>query len=389
MGNPYLSERTKNIPVSGIRVIFDKAQRMKDVVRLEMGDPDFDTPSHIREAAKRALDEGYTHYTPSAGLTEIREAVAEKLRRDNRIDVGPDEVVMTAGSSSAINIAIMATINPGDEVLIPDPAWPLYEVFVKLSGGVVVRYPLLEKNEFKIDPEDVERRITRRTKMLIINTPNNPTGSVQTRLELEAIAQIALENDLLVVSDEVYEKITHSGAEHLSIGSMPEMRDRTITVNSFSKTYAMTGWRIGYAAANREIATEMVKLNIYSTVCVNAVAQRAALAALRGPQDCVREMVGEYGRRRDYVVRRLNEMPRITCVEPKGAFYVFPNISDFGVSSFDFSMNLLDMTRVSTVPGSSFGERGEGYIRISYATSLKELEKGMGRIEDAIKRKML
>ncbi|NIM45638.1 MAG: aminotransferase class I/II-fold pyridoxal phosphate-dependent enzyme [Nitrososphaeria archaeon] len=386
MKSRLLSERTMSIPPTQLRIIFEKAQRMKDVIRLEIGEPDFDTPTHIRDAAKKALDEGYTHYTSSAGIKDLRDSIADKMEKENHISVDPDkEVVVTAGSCCAIYLAVMATVNQGEEVLLPDPIWPLYEGCVRLAGGVALHYPLLEKNRFKIDPGDLKKRITEKTKMLVITNPSNPTGSIETKRELKDIADVVLENDILVVADEVYEKLIYGGLEHFSLGSMPEMREKTITVNGFSKTYAMTGWRVGYAVTNEEIVEEMAKLNLYLNTCVNAAAQWAATAALKGPQDCVREMVKEYEKRREVFIDGLNLIPGISCIKPDGAFYSFANVSSFGMSSFDFSMKLLEEARVSTTPGSSFGRCGEGYIRLSYARSIEELEEALRRIEEALK----
>jgi aminotransferase len=381
----YISTRVQELPTSGIRVIFEKARQMKDVVRLEIGEPDFDTPIHIKEAAKKALDDGFTHYTPFTGIEELRMAIAEKVKAENGIEADPlKEIAVTPGACSALYCAVLSIINQGEKVLVPDPGWPHYEPCVRMAGGIPQHYPLLEENDFKLDVDDLSKRIDESTKAIIINSPNNPTGSVLTRKDLEGIAQIAQENDLIVISDEVYEKIIYD-TEHISIASLPNMRERTITINAFSKTYAMTGWRIGYAVAKEEIISQMAKLILYSSTCANSIGQKAAIAALKGPQNCVYEMVEEYRRRRDFVVKRLNEIPGVSCKMPKGAFYVFPNIKKYGLSSFDFVLLLLEKARVSMVPGSSFGEHGEGYVRISYATSLENLHEAMDRLEKALK----
>ncbi|MFQ6080433.1 MAG: pyridoxal phosphate-dependent aminotransferase [Candidatus Bathyarchaeia archaeon] len=387
MGSRYVAERATRMPLSGIRVIFEMVHKMKDVVRLEAGDPDFKTPDHICEAAKKALDEGYTHYTSSFGMLELRQALARKLKKDNGIDADPEtEIVVTAGASCAVNIAILSTIDPGDEVLIPDPSWPHYEACVALADGVAVHYPLLEKNQFRADIEDIRKRITRKTKMIVVNSPSNPTGGFMEKRDIEAVAETAKEYNLLVLSDEVYEKIVYDQLRHISVASLPDMKERTITVNSFSKTYAMTGWRLGYAVARQEIAEEMAKLNLYSNSCPSSIAQRAGIAALSGPQDAVVMMAKEYERRRNEIVKGLNEIEGITCVKPRGAFYAFPNVSSLGMSSQDAAMFILKEAKVSTVPGSGFGGYGEGYLRLAYSNSIENIVKALVRIRNAVEK---
>jgi aspartate/methionine/tyrosine aminotransferase len=380
-----LADRVKQISASGIRVVFERAEKLRDVIRLEVGEPDFDTPAHIRDAAVKALNEGYTHYTSSYGLMELREEIAHRLRKENRIDADSTEVIVTAGASCALYLAIMATINPGDEVLVPNPAWPHYEYCVRLASGIPIGYPISEKQQFRIDPSDIKARLSKKSRMIIINSPSNPTGSVFHLKDLEEVAAIAQEHNLLVLSDEVYDKITYENARHYSIASLPGMKERTITINSFSKTYAMTGWRLGYATARREIIEEMAKLNLYTNSCASSIAQKAGVAALRGPQDFVRRMVKEYNRRRVFLVKHLNELPGVSCITPEGAFYAFPNISGLKMSSSKCAMFLLDHARVATVPGSAFGAYGEGYLRISYATSIKNLESALMRIKATLK----
>lgn len=382
----YISKKIHDLPASSIRVIFEKARKMRDIIRLEIGEPDFDTPSHIREAAKKALDEGFTHYTPFAGFEELREVIAEKVKVENGVEADPRrEIVVTPGACSALYCAVLSVVNPGEKVLIPDPGWPHYEPCVKIAGGIPEHYPLLEENDFRVDPADLRKKVDENTKAIIINSPNNPTGSVLARKDLEGIAQTAEENDLIIISDEVYEKIVYDDAEHISIASLPNMHEHTITVNAFSKTYAMTGWRIGYAIAKEKIITQMAKIVLYTATCANSIGQRAAISALKGPPNCVMEMVSEYKRRRDFVMKRLNEISGISCKIPEGAFYVFPNVKEYGMSSFDFANYLLKHAKVSTVPGAGFGKYGEGYLRISYATSLEDLEKAMNRIEDTLR----
>jgi len=377
-----LSDRTKSLEPSGIMAIFEKAQGLKDMIRLEVGEPDFDTPEHIKDAAKRALEKGFTHYTSSAGILPLREAVAEKTRKETGVEVDPKrEIVVTDGGSCALTLAMMATLNPGDEVLISDPAWP-YGPGIKMAEGVPVRYGLLEKEGFRIDFDDLRSKISRRSKMVLINSPNNPTGSVLDRRELEALSKIALDNDLLVISDEVYEKLIYD-TQHTSLLSLPEMKERTILVNSFSKTYAMTGWRVGYAIASADIAREMAKLNLYLNTCSTSFAQIAALEALRGPQGCVKEMADQYRKRIDLMLHGLESMS-VPCVKPRGAFYLFPDFSEFSHSSHEIAMMLLEKAHVSTAPGIAFGQRGEGHLRLSCANSMENLGEALRRIEKAL-----
>jgi len=377
-----LSNRTKSLEPSGIMAIFEKAHGLKDVIRLEVGEPDFDTPEHIKNAAKEALEKGFTHYTSSAGILPLREAIAEKTEKETGVEVDPRrEVVVTDGGSCALTLAMMATLNPGDEVLISDPAWP-YGPSIKMAEGVPVRYGLLEKEGFRIDFDDLRSKISRKSKMVLINSPNNPTGSVLDRRELEDLSEIALENDLLVISDEVYEKLIYD-AKHMSVLSLPEMKERTILANSFSKTYAMTGWRVGYAIASEDIAREMAKLNLYLNTCSTSFAQVAALEALRGPQDCVRAMADQYRKRIDLMLQGLERMS-VPCVKPRGAFYLFPDFSGFSHSSHEIAMMLLEKAHVSTAPGIAFGQRGEGHLRLSCANSIENLGEALGRIEKAL-----
>ncbi|RLF10458.1 MAG: pyridoxal phosphate-dependent aminotransferase [Thermoprotei archaeon] len=379
------SERTLAIKSSGIRRLFDLAQRTPGVISLGIGEPDQDTPVHVKEAAKKALDEGYTHYTPNAGFPDLREALAEKLRLDNGIDAAPDEVIVTGGGGTgALMLSALCLINPGDEVLLPDPGFVVYEAVVLMAGGKPVYVPLKEEDGFRMLPSEVEKRITSKTKCIIVNTPSNPTGGVLEEEDLKGIADLAVKHDLYVISDEVYEKLVYDGHRHLSIASLPRMKERTVTVNSFSKTYAMTGWRIGYAAAPKELIDQMVKLQQFTMVHAPAVSQRAALAALKGPQDFVKEMAEEYDKRRRFIVDRLNSIEGLSCLRPKGAFYVFLNIKKLGMRSEEVAMALLERAKVVTVPGVAFGPGGEGYLRISYSRPIDQLEEACSRIEKAI-----
>jgi len=379
------SRRSAGIPPSGIMAVFEKAQRMRGLIRFELGEPDFNTPSHIRDAAKRALESGFTHYTSSRGMIELRREIARKLEEDNGIVASPDsEIVVTAGACGAVYLAMLALVNPGDEVLLPDPAWPAYEPSALLAEASVVHYPTREEDNFTPNSKSIRERITPKTKILLINSPNNPTGSVASSTTLKEIANLAEEYRLTVISDEVYEKFIYDGMRHQSFAALSGMAERTVTINSFSKTYAMTGWRLGYAAAPANIVAEMAKLNLYANTCANSIAQMAGIEAIRGSQECVREMAEEYDRRRRFVLQRLNKISKITCTRPEGAFYVFPNISRLGMSSLDFSMHLLENGKVSTVHGSDFGEHGEGYLRISYATSMANLKEGLDRLEAVV-----
>lgn len=378
-----IAEVLEKIPVSGIRRLFELASKMPEVINLGIGEPDFDTPKHIKKAAIKALEEGYTHYTSNAGLPELREAIARKLRRDNDIDASIDEIIVTVGGEQALANAIFTLIKPRDEVLIPSPAFVAYRPLIQIAGGIPVEVPVKEDNEFCPVIDDLRKYVTERTKALIINTPCNPTGAVYSRKLLEEITDFAVEHDLIVISDEAYEKIVFEG-KHVSIASLNGIKDRVVSIFTFSKTYAMTGWRLGYAVARKDIIDKMVKLNMYIVACPVAFVQRAALTALEGPQDCVQEMVSEYRRRIDLVYRRLREMPDVMVVKPKGTFYIFPNISRYGKSE-KVAEQLLYSAKVAVVPGSAFGRYGEGYLRISCATSYEKLAEAMDRIEKWMK----
>ncbi len=382
-----ISHRIKSIRYSGIRRLFDLAQSTSGVVSLGIGEPDYRTPEHVIEAAKEALELGYTHYTPNAGFLDLRIAITEKISRENNIVADPKtETIVTVGGAGAIFLATTVLLDPGDEVLIPDPGFVTYEPCIVMTGGIPVPVPVREEDSFRMLPSDVEDRITDKTKCIILNSPQNPTGGVLLEKDLRGITQIAVENNLAVISDEVYEKLLYDGAKHLSIGSFPEMAERTITVNSFSKTYAMTGWRVGYAVGPPEIVGEMVKIQQNTVANAPAVAQRAALAALEGPQDFVHEMVREYDQRRRYLAEHLNELDYFSCTLPKGAFYIFANISKSGLSSMDFAEALLRVGKVATVPGTAFGDLGEGYLRLCYATPVGKISKafeGMRKTVDS------
>jgi aspartate/methionine/tyrosine aminotransferase len=389
MGGKFkeVSARSRAVSLSGIRKMFDLAERYSGVINLALGEPDFSTPQHVLDATSDALKAGYTHYTSNAGSMELREAVAEKLRRDNGIDADPStEIIVTAGAMGALSLAMFTMIDQGDEVLIPDPGFESYKAQAMLVNAKPIPLPLREENEFSIDPDDIINRLSPKTKALIINSPSNPTGAYMDDRELRNIAQIICEHDLVVISDEAYESILYDEAKHFSIASLPEMRERTISIYSLSKTYAMTGWRIGYAVADEMIIHEMIKLQGHIMVHPSSISQRAAIAALRGPQDCVQKMVKEYEERRNLMVDGINVISRVTSFKPKGAFYLFPNISRLGLSSLDLAMYLLEKAGVVTVPGTSFGEYGEGHLRLSYSASRGKIIEAVSRMREAIEK---
>ncbi|MEM3641937.1 MAG: pyridoxal phosphate-dependent aminotransferase [Candidatus Bathyarchaeia archaeon] len=381
----WISKRAELVPWSGVRKMFNLAQKYGNVINLTVGEPDFDTPKHVVEAAIEAMRRAYTHYTPNAGLIMFREAVAEKVKRENGIDVDPEtEVMATVGAMGALSLAMLAIIDKGDEVLIPDPGFPSYKAQVILAGGRPVQYPLKEEDGFSIRVEDIEKLVTKKTKAIILNTPSNPTGTVLNEKILRRISELAIEKDFIVISDEAYEAITYDGVRHVSIASLPDMKERTISIFTLSKTYAMTGWRIGFAVANKEIIGQMTKLQEHISAHPSSISQMAAVAALKGEKSHVEMMVKEYSARRELVLKGLAEMPKIKCLKPQGAFYVFPNIKGFGMSSEEFAMRMLEKARVVLVPGTAFGDNGEGYIRISYATSREKLAEALTRIKNAL-----
>ncbi len=351
----------------------------RDIVHMEIGEPDFATPENIVDAGCRALREGHTHYGPSAGLPELREAIAEDVSRTRGIEVHPDQVVVTPGAKPILFFAALALLEPGDEALYPDPGFPIYESVINFAGAKPVPVPLREENEFALAVEDVAERIGPKTKLLIVNSPQNPTGSVLRREDVEQIAQLAVEHNLIVLSDEVYNRILFEG-EHVSFASIPGMQERTILVDGFSKTYAMTGWRIGYSVSNRQLAEKFARLQTNSNSCTATFTQIACIEALRGPQDAVDKMVAEFRRRREFIVRGLNELPGVSCVLPHGAFYVFPNVKKTGFSCRELQERMLEEAGVALLSGTCFGKYGEGYLRLSYATSLERIEECLSRM---------
>lgn len=380
-----LAERMAMVPFSGIRKVFERAKALeregRPVIFLETGRPDFDTPAHIKDAAKQALDAGDVHYTSNYGTPALRAAIADKLRCDNGLSYDPEtEILVSVGAAEAILAALLALAGPGDEVLYPEPGWVNYAAAARLAGAVPVPVPLREASGFQMDPDEVRRRLTPRTRLLVVVSPHNPTGAVQSPESLRALAELAVRHDLVVVSDEIYEKILYDDLIHVSLASFPGLRERTITVNGFSKAYSMTGWRLGYAAAPPPFIQAMNRVHQYNVSCACAFAQAGAVAALRGPQDCVAAMVREFRRRRDLVVPALNDIPGLACLRPGGAFYVWLNIQGRRMTSEDFALRLLETAYVSLVPGPVFGESGQGYVRLSYANSYERLAEALDRV---------
>ena len=355
-----------------------------DIVHLEIGEPDFDTPENIVNAGREALANGHTHYGPSPGLPEAREAIAEYVGKTRGIDVSPDEVVVTPGAKPIMFYGMMATVDEDDEVIYPNPGFPIYESVIDFLGAKPVALPLQEEKEFRFDIDDLESRISDRTRMLILNSPQNPTGGILTKDDLADIAELVEENNLIVFSDEIYSRITYDDFEHSSILQFPGMKERTIMLDGFSKTYAMTGWRLGYGIMPASIASIVSKLQTNCTSCTASFTQMAGIEALTGSQDRAEEMITEFKRRRDVIVDGLNEIPGFRCHRPHGAFYVFPNIVGTGRSSAFMADYLLNEAGVACLSGTAFGAYGEGFIRFSYANSIENIEKALGRIKEAM-----
>jgi len=357
----------------------------RDIVHLEIGEPDFDTPKNIKEAAVQALHAGYTHYVPAAGIPELRETIAEYISRTRNIYVDPDEVVVTPGAKPIMFFSMLALVNPGEEVMYQNPGFPIYESVINFVGAKPVPIPLKEENDFRLDPNYVEENITDKTKMIIINSPENPTGGVLTKEDLKAVADcIADRDDVFVLSDEVYSRIIYKG-KHESIASLPGMKEKTILLDGFSKTYAMTGWRLGYGVMQKELAQKVTQLMINSNSCTCAFVQMAGVEALKGPQDESARMVSEFQKRREVIVSGLNNVKGITCRKPLGAFYVFPNITGTGMKCRKLSEYLLNNAGVAVLPGTAFGQYGEGYLRLSFANSVQNIQKALNRISEAFK----
>jgi aminotransferase len=361
---------------------------MENVIHLEQGEPDFTTPAHILEAAVEATKKGFTHYTEIDGTLELRQAITDKLEKDNGIDADPQtEVTVTSGSQEAMLIAALGFLNPGDEALILDPYYPACFEDSLIAEARPVTVPLDEERDYRIELGVLESKVTKKTKMIWLCNPSNPTGHVFSRQDLEIVAEAARKHDLIVFVDEIYEKIVYDGARHVSMASLPGMEDRTITVNGFSKAYAMTGWRVGYVVAGKKLSATLRKLHYYAVLCPNAISQKAAFAALTGPQDCVQEMVSEYSRRRELTLSELGRIESLSYVTPKGAFYVFPDFSRYEKSDEVMASNLLKEARVATAPGSGFGRAGEGHLRISYSVSYDQVNEGLKRIRRCLEHK--
>ena len=385
MRNP-ISDKAAELKPSGIRKFFDIVAEMDNVVSLGVGEPDFDTPWAIRDEGIYTLEHGKTFYTSNAGLKELRIEICRYTGRRLGVDYNPlKEVLVTVGGSEAIDLAFRAMINPGDEVLIPEPCYVSYTPCAILADAVPVPITLKEEDEFRLTAKEVERAVTEKTKILVLPFPNNPTGAIMRRKDLEEIAKVCIEHDLYVVSDEIYAELTYTGQDHCSIIQIPGMRERTIYINGFSKAFAMTGWRLGYCCGPAEIIKQMTKLHQYAIMCAPTNSQYAAVTALRDCYDEVVKMRESYNQRRRYLMHEFSEMG-LPCFEPFGAFYVFPCIKEFGMSSDEFATKLLEDQRVAVVPGSAFGASGEGYIRISYAYSLEELKVAIGRLKAFIRK---
>jgi aspartate aminotransferase len=353
----------------------------RSIVHLELGEPDFDTPAHVREAAKRALDEGATHYAPFAGIPELRSAIAEDAVSRKGFMTSPDRVFVTVGGKGVMLYAILSLVDPGDEVIVPDPGYPIYDSLTRFVGANPVPLPIRQENDFRLDVDELASLVTPRTALLILNSPANPTGGVLSKADVERIAELALRDDLIVLSDEIYARIVYDGVDHISIASVPGMAERTVVLDGFSKTYAMTGWRLGYAIVPSALAAAFGRLIINTISCAPTFVQRGAVEALRGPQGAVDAMVAEFQSRRDQVVEQLNAIPGIRCARPSGAFYAFPDVSGTGFDGRQLADALLAEAGVCVLPGAGFGQIGRDHVRISYATSLPNLTEATRRIE--------
>lgn len=386
MRTDLIADKAASLQPSGIRKFFDIVAEMDDVISLGVGEPDFDTPWHIRDEGIYSLEKGRTFYTSNSGLKELRMEIAAYLQRTQGLEYHYlSQIFVTVGGSEAIDLAMRAMINSGDEVLIPQPSYVSYEPCVVMADGKPVVIELKEENQFRLTPEELEAAITPKTKILVMPFPNNPTGAIMEREDLEKLVPIIEKHDLFVVSDEIYGELTYGGKKHVSIAALPGMQERTILINGFSKAYAMTGWRLGYACGPKEVIRQMVKIHQYCIMCAPTTSQYAAVEALRNGDEDVRRMRESYDERRRFVLFTLKEMG-LPCFEPEGAFYVFPCIREFGMTSDEFATNLLKEEKVAIVPGTAFGNCGEGYLRISYAYSIESLKKALKRLENYVRR---
>lgn len=374
-----LSQKVLNLKSSGIRAFFDMANEIPDVISLGVGESDFDTPWHIREAGIQALQSGKTFYTSNAGLQELRAAISSYTKRKTGLTYNPEnQIIVTVGGSEAIDLALRALLNAGDEVIYLEPGFVSYYPCIKLADGVPVPIRLTEENRFRLKPEQLEAAVTPKSKVLILSYPNNPTGAVMEKEDLEALLPVIQKHDLIVISDEIYGELTY-GVKHCSIAGLPGMEQRTIIINGFSKSFAMTGWRLGYALGNHEIIEQMVKIHQFAVMCAPTISQYAAIEAMEQGDGDIEAMRESYDQRRKFLYHELQRLG-LPCFEPQGAFYMFPNIREFGLSSGEFALKLLKEEKVAVVPGDSFGECGEGFVRISYAASLQNLKEAVNRI---------
>jgi aminotransferase len=374
-----LSQKVLNLKSSGIRAFFDMANEIPDVISLGVGEPDFDTPWHIREAGIQALQSGKTFYTSNAGLQELRAAISSYTKRKTGLTYNPEnQIIVTVGGSEAIDLALRALLNAGDEVIYLEPGFVSYYPCIKLADGVPVPIRLTEENRFRLKPEQLEAAVTPKSKVLILSYPNNPTGAVMEKEDLEALLPVIQKHDLIVISDEIYGELTY-GVKHCSIAGLPGMEQRTIIINGFSKSFAMTGWRLGYALGNHEIIEQMVKIHQFAVMCAPTISQYAAIEAMEQGDGDIEAMRESYDQRRKFLYHELQRLG-LPCFEPQGALYMFPNIREFGLSSGEFALKLLKEEKVAVVPGDSFGECGEGFVRISYAASLQNLKEAVNRI---------
>jgi aminotransferase len=381
----HISQRTNKLSPSGIRKFFDLLSSIDGVISLGVGEPDYTTPWHIRESAIESIEKGQTMYTSNSGMPELRKELARYLKTEYKVDYDPaNELLITVGVSEALDLTMRAILDPGDEVILPDPSYVAYSSCVILAGGKPVHISTYEANNFEITAKDIEERLSSKTRAILIGYPSNPTGAVMSRKKLADIAALAIKHNLTVISDEIYSKLIY-GAEFTCFASLPGMKEHTVLLGGFSKAFAMTGWRVGYAAAPKEIVAAMTKIHQYTMMCVSTISQMAALEALKGEQDSIAEMVEDYNRRRQVIVKGLRDIG-LSCFEPKGAFYAFPSIRCTGMTSEEFAEKLLSEEKIAVVPGSAFGKCGEGYIRCCYATSLPDIEEALKRMGRFVKK---
>lgn len=382
-----VAERERELPMSTIGKFLKMVEEDKSVISLSAGEPSFTTPKNIIRYAKKMLDRGYTHYSPVEGRSDLKREIIKKLKRENKIECDEENIIVTTGSTEGLFLSMLCTLDPGEGCLIPDPGFLAYKPAVEILSGMPLSYPLYQENEFQINVDDMEKSLVpEKTNAIILNTPSNPTGVVFGRKTLEDVADFAVEHDLLILCDEAYESLVYDDAKHVSIGSFNGLGDRVMSFFSFSKTHAMPGFRLGYACGPENIISAMVKAHVFTTLCAPTISQVTAIEVLRSGAGAVKKMRNEYDRRRRFVVKRLNEMQGIVCVEPKGAFYAFPNISSFGKKSLALSEYILKKSKVAVIPGTEFGRNGEGFIRISYATEMSKIKTGLDRMERVLKK---